>query len=308
LSSSSKLLRISAHANLEDHWMMHCGLEVILPNGDLVRTGMGAMPDRDNGHKDGLRPDEQPGNKAWHLFNYGFGPYNDGIFSQGSVGIVVKMGIWLMPNPGGYQSYMITLPRDEDLHQCMEIIRPLRVSMVLQNVPTLRSTLMDAAVYNPKAHYTKSDKPLSSAELDQIAKDLNIGRWNFYGALYGPEPIRKALWAVIKEAFSAIPGAKFYFPEDRKEMHSVLRTRHLTMQGIPTYDELRWVDWLPNGAHLFFAPIAKITGKDAVLQYEISKKRCEEAGLDFIGDFIVGMREMRKYPLSPFEISSLNAN
>lgn len=75
--------------------MMHCGLEVILPNGDLVRTGMGAMPDRDNGHKDGLRPDEQPGNKAWHLFNYGFGPYNDGIFSQSSLGIVVKMGIWV---------------------------------------------------------------------------------------------------------------------------------------------------------------------------------------------------------------------
>lgn len=24
---------------------MHCGLEVVLPNGDLVRTGMGALPD-----------------------------------------------------------------------------------------------------------------------------------------------------------------------------------------------------------------------------------------------------------------------
>jgi hypothetical protein len=56
------------------------------------------------------------------------------------------MGVWLMPNPGGYQSYMITFPRDEDLHQAIEIIRPLRTSMVLQNVPTVRSILMDAAV------------------------------------------------------------------------------------------------------------------------------------------------------------------
>ncbi len=81
---------------------MHCGLEVILPNGELVRTGMGALPDRTAGHKDdgSLRPDEQPGNRAWQLFNYGFGPYNDGIFTQSSLGIVVKMGIWVgNPNP-----------------------------------------------------------------------------------------------------------------------------------------------------------------------------------------------------------------
>lgn len=29
-------------------------------------------------------------------------------------------------------------------------------------------------------------------------------------------------------------------------------------------------------------------------QYTITKKRCQEAGLDFIGTFTVGLREMRK--------------
>lgn len=61
-------------------------------------------------------------------------------------GVVVKMGIWLMANPGGYQSYLITFPRDEDLHQAVEIIRPLRIGMVLQNVPSIRHVLLDAAV------------------------------------------------------------------------------------------------------------------------------------------------------------------
>jgi hypothetical protein len=32
-----------------------------------------------------------------------------------------------MPNPGGFQSYLITFPREEDLHQAVEIIRPLRL-------------------------------------------------------------------------------------------------------------------------------------------------------------------------------------
>lgn len=98
----------------------------------------------------------------------------------------------------------------------------------------------------------------------------------------------------IKSAFLAIPGSRFYLPEDRSEPHSVLHTRAKTLQGIPTLDELRWVSWLPNGAHLFFSPITKISGKDANLQYDVTKRRCREAGLDFIGTFTIGMREMRK--------------
>lgn len=128
-----------------DHWMMHCGMEIVLPDGSLMRTGMGALP---NPKADpNAPPHEQAACETWQLFNYGFGPYNDGIFSQSSLGIVVKMGVWLMCNPGGYQSYLITFPKDDDLHQILEIIRPLRTSMVLQNVPTLRHILIDAAVH-----------------------------------------------------------------------------------------------------------------------------------------------------------------
>ncbi|KIX00414.1 uncharacterized protein Z518_10553 [Rhinocladiella mackenziei CBS 650.93] len=272
-----------------DHWMMHCGLEVVLPDGSLIRTGMGALPDP-NGDPS-LPPHEQPANKCWQLFNYGFGPYNDGIFTQSSLGVIVKMGIWLMANPGGYQSYLVTIPRDEDLHQAIEIIRPLRVGMVLQNVPTLRHILLDAAVMGDRKTYSNSDKPLTDAELDAIATKLNLGRWNFYGALYGPPPVREVMWQVVKASFSTIPGAKFYFPEDMPE-NTVLQTRNLTLQGIPTMTELKWVDWLPNGAHLFFSPIAKVSGDDAVAQYQLTRRRSHEFGFDFIGTFVVGMREM----------------
>jgi hypothetical protein len=57
--------------------------------------------------------------------------------------------------------------------------------MILQNVPTLRHILIDAAVLGSKSSYTSDiNKPLDDAELDAIAKKLNLGRWNFYGALY----------------------------------------------------------------------------------------------------------------------------
>ncbi|EXL91440.1 hypothetical protein FOIG_15342 [Fusarium odoratissimum NRRL 54006] len=143
-----------------------------ISHGTLVCTGMGALP---NPYADLNAPlHEQEPNSAWQLFNYGFGPYNDGIFMQSSLSIVIKMGIWLMVNPGG----------------------------------------------------------------DLKTKKFNLGRWNFYGALYGPEPIRKVIWEVIKGAFSAIPRAKFYIPEDMPN-NVILQTRDLTLQGIPTITKLK---------------------------------------------------------------------
>jgi hypothetical protein len=44
-----------------------------------------------------------------------------------------------MPNPGGYQAYMITLPRDEDLHKAVDIIRPLRVVCITSSLVIMPS-------------------------------------------------------------------------------------------------------------------------------------------------------------------------
>lgn len=126
--------------------------------------------------------------------------------------------------------------------------------MVLQNVPTIRHILLDAAVMvitnrmcqwkgltiwqGDRKSYTDSDKPLNDDELDAIAKKLNLGRWNFYGAVYGPPPVREVLLSVIKQSFLQIPGAKYYEPKDMPD-NVVLQTRNDTLQGIPSTTELR---------------------------------------------------------------------
>ncbi|KAK9448373.1 FAD-linked oxidase [Limtongia smithiae] len=275
-----------------DHFMMHCGMELVLPTGELLRTGMGALPDPTQpGMSESTPLHDQPGNKCWQLFNYGFGPYLDGIFSQSSLGVVTKMGFWLMPNPGGFQSYLVTFPKEEDLEAAVEVIRPLRLQNILPNVPTLRYVTLDAAVLGSKADYVSHTGPLTEDDKNALQEKLNLGRWNFYGAVYGPEPIRSALLQIAKDAFLTVPGAKFLLPDDIAEP-SVLHIRSKTLRGVPTYDELKWLDWVPNGIHLFFSPISKVSGEDAMKQFAISKRRFEEAEMDFIGTFTVGMREM----------------
>lgn len=112
-----------------DHWMMHCGMEIVLANGEVVRTGMGAMqsPEGRAQAAKGVPPQDQHQNECWQLFPYGFGPINDGIFSQSNNGIITKMGMWLMPAAPGFTPFMVTYEKDEDLAAVVDIIRPLRV-------------------------------------------------------------------------------------------------------------------------------------------------------------------------------------
>lgn len=75
--------------------------------------------------------------------------------------------------------------------------------MIIQNVPTIRHILLDAGVMGKKTDYTLSDDPVDEACLDEISKKLNLGRWNFYGALYVSNLIFQWLTA---ETFSLVLG------------------------------------------------------------------------------------------------------
>ena len=84
---------------MRDHFDAHCGMEVVLPNGELMRTGMGALPN----------------SKTWQQYKYGFGPYVNGMFSQSNFGIVTKMGFWLFPEPEAYLTGTVTVAKRDDL-------------------------------------------------------------------------------------------------------------------------------------------------------------------------------------------------
>lgn len=68
--------------------------------------------------------------------------------------------------------------------------------MILGNVPSLRYVLLDAGFHGHKSDYTSSKDPIDDAGVDAIAKKLNLGHWNFYGALYVS---RQALQARTKK-------------------------------------------------------------------------------------------------------------
>ncbi|KAI1172187.1 vanillyl alcohol oxidase [Nemania sp. FL0916] len=261
-----------------DHWAVHSGLEVVLPTGEIIRTGMGALP----------------GNNTWQTFPYGFGPYSDGIFSQSNYGIVTKMGMALMPNPGGFESFMYTFHKEEDLTQLIEIIRPLRISNILENVAQLRHVIQSIAVLgNPRSTYYTGDGAIPIEIIHEAASKTPLGdhTWVYYGMSYGPPHIRKYKLDIIDAEFKKVPGARRIDPATLPP-DEYFWARDRIASGTPDVQELRWVQWVPNGAHIAFSPVSPIRGTDATRLIEMARRRHDEFGIDLLPAFIVGLREM----------------
>ena len=93
-----------------DHFGMLCGMEIVLGNGDVIRTGDGGLDTED------------PIN--WHVSRFSSGPALDGLFAQSNFGIVTRVGIWLMPRPPVSRSFHFVFPDDEDIEQIIDLCRP----------------------------------------------------------------------------------------------------------------------------------------------------------------------------------------
>jgi 4-cresol dehydrogenase (hydroxylating) len=182
-------------------------------------------------------------------------------------------------------------------------MRPLKISQVIQNTASIRSVLLEAAMTTTKKQYFDSDGPIPVEIQRQIMTDQDIGMWNLYGAQYGPAAVMDAYWAQIRESFGAIPGARFYFAGDRPP-GSVLEHRSKTMAGIPALTDLKILDWVGNGGHINFSPISPAAGEDALRQYRMVSDLCHEFGQDYLGDIIVGAREMHHIVMLVFDTTS----
>jgi 4-cresol dehydrogenase (hydroxylating) len=266
-----------------DHLSIQCGMEIVLANGDVVRTGMGALP----------------GSNTAQLFRYGYGPLYDAMFTQSNFGIVTKMGVWLMPEPPAYQAYLVTLPREADLEQFVEILRPLRMNHTVTNVPTLRNLLLDAAAVRPRNFYYDGKGPVPDSVVRKIISDQNLGMWNFYGAMYGTPSAIKEQEGIVRDAFAVIPGARFFLAGEHD--NPVLATRAKIMSGQPNLETAQILQWVDNGGHIDFAPVSPATGADAMNQYLMVRDRAHEFGKDYLGTFIVGRREMHHICLMMFD-------
>lgn len=188
-------------APYRDHFGSHCGLEIVSAEGELIRTGSGAIP----------------GSDAWQDFHYGVGPSIDGLFAQSNFGIVTKMGVKLMPLPEVYKTVMVTVPRYHDLQAMIDEVNYLEDSLLV-GMPSYASPvgggLFDPA---PIAELMQNGWP-SLEQLEAFVTAQGKPAWSVEFQLYGSEEIVNATWATIQRRFSdRIAGSAF----EEKDFHTL---------------------------------------------------------------------------------------
>ena len=176
----------------------------------------------------------------------------------------------------------------------MEIIRPLRISMILENVAQVRHVAQAVAARGlPRSHFYQGSGPIPDDIIHAAAAASPVGdhTWAYYGMTYGPPHIRAYKLAIVDAEFLKIPGAKKVDPTSLPA-DDYYWARDRIAAGIPDIQELRWVNWTPNGAHIAFSPVSPIRAADAMKLFELGKQLHGQYGIDFFPAFCVGLREM----------------
>jgi 4-cresol dehydrogenase (hydroxylating) len=267
----------------------HCGLEVVLPNGELLRTGSGAM---DN-------------NPAWPLYKRGLGPTSTELFMQSNFGIVTKMGYWLMPKPDIYMPLWLQLWDDSQMPAVVDVLRSLMLDGTINMRPQITNTLCMASMLTARAEWYDGPGAMPDSIIDKIAKDLGLGRWLMRFALYGDESVIDYNFAKIKERFEAINTATVVGQKHGPEAWETLPNPSERVQiGVPSMDLYKMAGWSggDQGGHVDFSPVVPMTSKHIQAAQDLFAKLCNDAGFDYLmGILPINARSAAMVNIIPFD-------
>lgn len=271
-----------------DHSAFQCGMEVVLADGTLVRTGMGAKAD----------------STAFALYKGGYGPSLDGLFFQSNLGIVTALGLWLMPRPETVSVCMFTTPHDDDLAPLVDTLRGLLLEGTVQSNVVIGNAPVVASMVSPRTAWYEGSGLLPEEVVDAITGAMGIGRWNARFALYGPSPLVEARLAVVRAALeTALPNADLHVTTyagdvDPAAVHPADRAQ----LGIPSTDLIQMAAWRGGTpAHTDFSLVCPPTGTDAVRQMKLIRTRLEARGFDYAGGFTLNPRHAIALALVAFD-------
>lgn len=181
-----------------DHFEQLCGLEVVLPTGEIIKTG--------GEHADA---------RTWHTLKWGSGPYFEGLFSQSNMGVVVKAGIWLMPEPDCFNLFSFEVSSEQNLPAVIDGLRTLSLEGTIQCHTHMVNAFQMLSLLTPYPYEMLSGTTyLSDTSMQQLRKKYHIADWSLIGGLYGTQEAVRANRTRVKNILSRLGTLEFF--DERK--------------------------------------------------------------------------------------------
>ena len=252
-------------AGYRGHFEAVCGIEAVLGDGDLLRTGMGALP----------------GSETWQQYRFGIGPVLDGLFRQSTLGVVTKMGFWLFPQPEAALSASVDVFAYADIGPLVEIFNELEYGNVFNGMPGFSSPVLSQQ--NPIAMAIVPDE----AEMNQMVAESGLPAWRGSLNFYGPEKVIRAQWEHVRDRFAGFPGVKFNegpltrLPLAPEDLDRVMKPRF----GIPSLEIFSvgsrgYGDFNPSDGHIWFSAVIPRSGQGIIDANRVIRQECERLGLN----------------------------
>jgi FAD/FMN-containing dehydrogenase len=253
-----------------DHFGAHCGMEVVLANGEVVRTGMGALPTAE----------------TWQHFQYGVGPWVDGLFSQSNLGIVTKMGFWLLPEPEASMTGQIRVPRHHDAVELVRILGKLAFQGIVNCVFSVQSPVFGGPLDTEKSALLDRPGGGSGEEWDRYAASQGRPFWQTELRFYGPLKVIEAQWEHVKEQLAAIDGVRFTdgsvirFPLTDEEVGRLADPGSLGIPSLNVFSSLEG-----SSGHLDASPMLPYSGETLLEAHKVFMKLFRDAGVPLLLGF-----------------------
>ncbi|KAI0533964.1 glycolate oxidase [Xylaria digitata] len=262
------------------------GMEVVLANGDVVRTGQYSMTT----------------SPSAHLTRLTFGPTIDGLFLQSNLGIVTKMGIFLTPQPQSYMSCSFDMPEFDDVATIVDVFGEMRRNGTLPAMVYVFHLNEWAALFGKRSDWWKGEGPIPEWRTKELQKELDIGNWTVKFGLYGPTTIIQAQYAeVLRVVTEKAPAGRLQYSlfsgEDAGllEATSVPQPHGGIRVGVPSMWSIPMVNFYnvredSIGAHGAYSPIVPLEGKVLLDWVKAAKEVYESQGFDLLCDFFMHER------------------
>lgn len=264
------------------------GLEVVLANGDVVRTGQFAMTS----------------SPSAHLTHLSFGPTIDGLFLQSNLGIVTKLGIHMTPQPQAYMACTFDMPEFDDIETITDVFGALRRNGTLPTVVYVFSLVEWSSIAAPKHVWYSGEGPIPEWRLKEMQTELDTGRWTVKWGLYGSKDVLQAQYeevgrVVAKEAPTGRLRNTLFTGGEPGELLDPLKVSppHGGMfVGVPSMFSIPMVNFYnpPGGggvgAHGAYSPIVPLDGKTMKDWVYAARAVYESQGLDLLCDYFMSNR------------------